>query len=54
MDVEKKENQILKKKLRYDRICPVCKIHTVQVFKKIKGINKECWICKLCQTIVKE
>ncbi len=44
-------DKVLEKKLRYDRICPVCKIHTVQVLKKIKGIDKECFICKLCNTI---
>ena len=43
---------ILEKKLRYDRICSTCRVHTVQVKKYIKAFKKECFVCKECGCIV--
>lgn len=44
-------DKVLEKKLRYDRRCEVCRIHTVQVKKFIKALNKECFICKNCGSV---
>lgn len=43
---------LLKDKIRTEVICPVCNIHTTQIKKTIQG--KEMWLCKECQSEVKD
>lgn len=38
--------------IRYNYICEVCKLHTVQLKKTIKGKQK--WVCKECHTVQDE
>ena len=39
---------LMGKKIRGDKICIVCKLHTEQILTK-KG-----WVCKQCKTLQKE
>lgn len=39
-------------KFRTGTICPNCRVHTVQLKKKIAKYSEPMWVCKECSIIV--